>query len=157
MQDSATAPGPSFSAHQSEPGSPAGAPGAGSDRDAALYTRATALTVMAVVLIVCVGIVAIILLRGHRRRLLASSGHPLVRKRRTRSDAWFESARRLNPRASSVAALRDPSDDDTVDLDPEDLTDRDIGSRHDGVDDHGRDDGDDDQSPPHPPREEPFQ
>lgn len=156
MQDSDTAPGPSFSAHQSVPGSPAAAPGAASDRDAALYTRATALTVMAVVLIVCVGVVAIILLRSHRRRLLASSGHPPVRKRRTRSDAWFESARRLNPRASSVAALRDPSDDDTVDLDPEDLTDRDIGSRHDGVDDPRRDD-DDDQSPPRPPREEPFQ
>lgn len=80
-----------------------------------LFRRSTSLTLMAVLLIALVGCSAIVLLRRHRARLVTGKA---PRKRRPPPDPWFESSRRLGPRGG---APFDGSDDDTVDLDPDDI------------------------------------
>ncbi|MFN7020975.1 MAG: hypothetical protein ACK4WH_06565 [Phycisphaerales bacterium] len=87
----------------------------------ALYRRAGSLVVMSILLIVCVGVVAVVVLRGHRRRTFGKHGVKQARRRPT--DPWFESARRVGPRGESATSLRTNDDDDTVDLDPDELDD----------------------------------
>lgn len=90
----------------------------------ALYRRAGSLVVMSILLIVCVGVVAVVVLRGHRRRTFGRGGMKKARRRPT--DPWFESARRAGPRGESATSSRSNADDDTVDLDPDELNDFDV-------------------------------
>jgi hypothetical protein len=89
------------------------------------------LTLSTIVAILGVGLVSVLLIRRHRRRL--SSLEIARRKKRPPPDPWFESGRRVpdptgpGPK-SRIIVLPGPdaSDDDTVDIDPEDLEEGDI-------------------------------
>jgi hypothetical protein len=79
-----------------------------------LMRRVSSLTLMAIILIACVGIASVVILSRHRRRLLEPGTSR--RKRRPPPDPWFESARRIKPNGGPK-----PDDDDTVDLDPDEI------------------------------------
>lgn len=96
------------------------------DEKEALFRRGTSLILMGIVLIVCVGVVSVIILRRHRRRILARVR--ASKKRRPPPDPWFESGRRTGPRGEGGAggSALGIDDDDTVDLDPDELDDFDV-------------------------------
>jgi hypothetical protein len=98
---------------------------------------ASTITLVSLVAILGVGVVSIVLIRRHRRKL--AGGHAPRRRRRPPPDPWFESGRRSPPPhppqepagpgpKSRMFLLpgSDGSDDDTVDLDPEDLNEGDV-------------------------------
>lgn len=81
------------------------------------------ITLTAVVAILGIGLVSVLLIRRHRRRLAGIEGGR--KKRRPPPDPWFESGRRVpepeGPGPKSRIIRLPGSDDDTVDIDPEDL------------------------------------
>ena len=105
---------------------------------------------ISIVTIIAVGMVAMMLIRRHRRRLQGQYANK--RKRRPPADPWFEAARRVpepegGPKSRVIQLPgREPirpagSDDDTVDIDPDELDQHDV---------EGEDDEDDE--PPTPPK-----
>jgi len=109
--------------------------------------RLGAMLLISLLAIIGVGLVAMMLIRRHRRRIAGS--HPSKKKRRPPPDPWFESARRVpDPEGGPKSRIiqlpgREPTrpaaaDDDTVDIDPEELDQHDV-------------DGDD-EDPPTPSR-----
>jgi hypothetical protein len=133
----------------------AGQPGDG-DRARSAIRLLSAITLAAIVTIIGVGLVAMMLIRRHRRKLAQQE---VARQARNRPppDPWFESARRVpdppgGPKSRIIplpgadqpeSRRRRPdqsggADDDTVDLDPDELHERDV-------------EGDDDDAPPETP------
>jgi hypothetical protein len=64
--------------------------------------------------VMVIGAALVILIRRHRRLALRPVGERKRKKPKTRTDAWAESAKRLDP-----AEIGSP--DDTVDIDPDEL------------------------------------
>lgn len=128
-----------------------------SDRTRAAVRLLSAITLGSIVTILGVGLVAMMLIRRHRRKI---ANQEAIRrgKHRPPPDPWFESARRVpdppgGPK-SRIIPLPGPdepdhrrrrpnaaagADDDTVDLDPDELDERDV-------------EGDDDSPPPDQPK-----
>lgn len=116
----------------------------------------SAVTLAAIVAIAGVGLVAMMLIRRHRRKL-ANQEAARRSKRRPAPDPWFEAARRVpdppgGPK-SRVIPLPQPddeprpprrdrltpnnADDDTVDLDPDELDEHDVEGDETDPDDSG--------------------
>ncbi len=111
---------------------PSGGAAPVADKRAAVQLVST-LTLVSIVLIICTGVIAIMLVRLHRRRLV--SARVTKRRRRPPADPWFESARRVPDlggpksrefRLPGMGESRSGADDDTVDLDPDELDEGDI-------------------------------
>lgn len=75
--------------------------------------QAASLATLAILATLFVAVSAVILLRRHHRRRLESERRGRRPRKSARSDAWREAGRRLQS--------NDGSDDDTVDIDPDEL------------------------------------
>lgn len=92
-----------------------------------MFRRAGSLILMGMTLIVVVGVLSLVLIRRHRGRLAAASKKDRNRRPPPPADPWFESGRRVGPGGAGGGPGNGwndggrGSDDDTVDLDPDEI------------------------------------
>lgn len=100
---------------QSVPPPPVSAPNA---RQREAVRQGAALTVIALLAILILGAFALVVLARYRRSMLEGGNRARRKKVAAPRDPWAESAKRMTARS--------PSDDDTVDIDPDDLSPGDV-------------------------------